>query len=532
MRSRILLGALYGAIGGFLGFLLQEVFLPHAADPDFVPPPRDTMLLGAYIGSMLGLAIGAVEGTAVGSPRMILRGTVLGALIGAIGGVFGIYFGSMAFSALLFGKSMRQLQFSPSFFDFIHLMIARTMGFIFLGALPGLAAGAATMSQKRALHGLAGGLMGGFLGGLLFDPIGSVIGPMFAPAAALQNNANGPVMYEAGGPSRAIGFTIIGLLTGLFIGLVEAWLKQAWVRVLAGKNEGKDYIISKPLTVLGRDERADIPLFGDPGLAPQHAAIKMENGRHTLLDGGAQAGSVVNGQRVQQQLLKDGDMIQLGQVRILFREKATASKIGRPVADAPKPAQAPGVVAMPSHLCPFCGATKDAQGNCLCSVPGAAPGVPMPSPGVPVGAGAGGYGAPQPYDMGGYGAGPAQFGNPSGFSAPGPMPNPVGAPGFAVPADGGTGSQLTGLEGPYSGQVFSLAAPNLTLGREPGKDIALTSDTTISRNHAHISNENGQHVVYDDGSSNGTFVNNVRVQVQTLAPGDIVQFGASKFRYE
>ena len=64
MRSRVLLGALFGAIGGFLGYLLQETLLPHVADPDFVPSLRDTVLLGAMVGCMLGLAIGAVGGSA------------------------------------------------------------------------------------------------------------------------------------------------------------------------------------------------------------------------------------------------------------------------------------------------------------------------------------------------------------------------------------------------------------------------------------------------------------------------------------
>ncbi len=535
MRSRVLLGALFGAIGGFLGYLVQEATTKHDVEAMMLPALDQTkngLIQGLIMGAFLGIAIGIVEGVAVSSPRLLLRGGILGAVIGGIGGMFGMMFGGRVFDLALFGKPDTYLSQSGGFLDYVHLVIARALGWTFLGALPGLAAGAATFSRKRAMHGLAGGLLGGFVGGIVFDLIGTILGPLLAPAAALSSKQ----VYGVGGPSRAIGFVAIGLLTGLFIGLVEAWLKQAWVRVLAGRNEGKDYIISKPLTVLGRDERADVPLFGDPVLAPQHAAIKMENGRHTLLDGGAGPGSVVNGQRVQQVLLKDGDMIQLGQMRLLFREKATASKIGKPVVDAPKAAQAPGALAMPSHLCPFCGAAKDAQGNCLCSVPGGAPaGVPQPAPGVPVGAAPypGAYGSPSPYDSGGYGApGVSPFPDPAPYGAPGPMPTPMGGPGYGAPALGGSGSQLTGLEGPYAGQVFPLASPNLTLGREPGKDIALTGDTTISRNHAHIAQESGQHVVYDDGSSNGTFVNNVRVQVQTLAPGDIVQFGASKFRYE
>ncbi len=497
MRSRILLGVLYGAAGGFLGFLLQERFVAH--DPVLQTPIREMLRLGAMVGGMLGLAIGAVEGTAVNSPRLILRGTILGLIIGAIGGMFGVYFGSMAFNLALFGKDPNVLVQRSNLLDFSHAVLARAIGWTFLGAFPGLAAGAATLSWKRAKHGLVGGLIGGFLGGFVFDLAATLLGPMQGMAAA----AEGRTIVEIGGPSRAIGFTVIGALTGLFIGLVEEFFKQAWVRVLAGRNEGKDYIISKPLAVIGRDERADVPVFGDPSLSPQHAAIKMENHRHVLLDGGSSLGTVVNGQRVQQQLLlKDGDMIQLGQARLLFREKATASKIGRPAVDEPKLPQASGPVSMPAHLCPFCGAQKDAAGNCLCTVPGGA------QPGM----------ASVPQPMPSYGQ-PPDSGMAAGYG---------GAVGVAV----GTGTRLAALEGPYAGSSFTLMPTATSIGRDQARDVALTNDTTVSRSHAHINNEGGQHVLYDDGSSNGTFVNGVRITVQTLAPGDVIQFGSSKFRYE
>ena len=494
MRSRILLGALFGAIGGFLGFLIQEALIPH--DPVLEMTRRHTVMLGAIVGGMLGIGIGAVEGAAVGSPRRLLIGCLLGLAVGALGGMFGILFGGLMFNIFLFGKSLEHLQESRSLLDFSHLVLARAVGWTLLGAFPGLAAGAATMSRKRAFHGLIGGLIGGFIGGFLFDPIGTVLGPLMAPAAAVQDQSR----FEAGGPSRAIGFTIIGLLSGFFIGLVSEFFKQAWVRVLAGRNEGKDYIISKPLTVIGRDERADVPVFGDPSLAPQHAAIRMENHRHVLLDGGTSLGSVVNGQRVQQQLLlKDGDMIQLGQVRLLFREKATASRIGRPVVDDPKLSQTPAV-SMPAHLCPFCGTQKDAAGNCMCSVPGGAQNAPAPIP------------------------------QPAPFYAP---PSDAGVPyGGGVGVAVGTGTRLTALEGPYAGSTFPLQPQTTSVGRDAARDIALTNDTTVSRTHAHVTTEGGHHVLYDDGSSNGTFVNGVRITVQTLAPGDMIQFGSSKFRYE
>jgi len=44
--------------------------------------------------------------------------------------------------------------------------------------------------------------------------------------------------------------------------------------------------------------------------------------------------------------------------------------------------------------------------------------------------------------------------------------------------------------------------------------------------------EGGQFVIYDEGSSNGTFVNNVRVERQPLRAGDVVQIGSTRFRFE
>jgi pSer/pThr/pTyr-binding forkhead associated (FHA) protein len=57
-------------------------------------------------------------------------------------------------------------------------------------------------------------------------------------------------------------------------------------------------------------------------------------------------------------------------------------------------------------------------------------------------------------------------------------------------------------------------------------------DSTVSRNHASIRNENGVFTVNDEGSSNGTEVNGTRITSQPLSPGDTLQFGSSAFRFE
>lgn len=496
MRSRVAVSTLFGALAGFLGFVLQEFLVSH--DPVLKPPPAEMLKLGLLVGVMLGIGIGAVEGVVTGSLRTQLRGMGIGAAVGALGGMLGIYVGSAVFSLALFGKDPYTLAQGGGLLDFTHIVLARALGWTFLGAFPGLAAGAAMMSRRQAMHGLIGGVIGGFVGGFTFDLVANLLAaPIQGMAAAATE---GPQVIEIGGPSRAIGFTAIGLFTGFFVGLVEELMKQAWVRVLVGRNEGRDYIITKPLTILGRDERADIPLFADPSLAPQHAAIRSDGRRHVLLDGGTSVGCYVNGQRVAKEvLLKDGDMIQMGQVRLLFREKATASRLASPKKDVVTGDQRPGRLAMPENICQFCGAPKDPAGNCLCSVGPAA----GPTPGVTSG------------------------------MAPAPAIQVVAAP-TSVPGTplAGPGTRLVGLDGPYAGQSFPLTAPVVTIGREVGRDIVLSADGSVSRRHARIEQQGEMHVIIDEGSSNGTFVNGVRVTVQPLAAGDIIQIGQGSYQYQ
>ena len=89
---------------------------------------------------------------------------------------------------------------------------------------------------------------------------------------------------------------------------------------------------------------------------------------------------------------------------------------------------------------------------------------------------------------------------------------------------------LVAVDGELAGRRFSLDAPCL-VGRGPYNHVVL-DDTRISRQHAKISPEPGGHVVYDLNSANGTFVNDVQVKRQKLAPADVVRFGPFSFKFE
>ena len=79
--------------------------------------------------------------------------------------------------------------------------------------------------------------------------------------------------------------------------------------------------------------------------------------------------------------------------------------------------------------------------------------------------------------------------------------------------------------------VFDLSAFS-TLGRHPDNTVQVI-DRIVSKEHARITlGSNGEYVIRDVGSLNGTFVNDARVSEHTLKPGDVLALGNTKFRFE
>jgi len=154
----------------------------------------------------------------------------------------------------------------------------------------------------------------------------------------------------------------------------------------------------------------------------------------------------------------------------------------QPPSDAGAPwapnAPAPPVVADPA-ACQFCGQRKGPAGECACTV---APGSVL--------VGLGSSSAPQP--------------------------------------------RLIGSIGAYAGAIFSLSAEGeVIIGRDAGSAVPLSDDSTVSRRHASVRAEAGAYTLTDLGSSNGVYVNGVRIAgSQPLRPGDEVQIGSTRFRFE
>jgi pSer/pThr/pTyr-binding forkhead associated (FHA) protein len=75
-----------------------------------------------------------------------------------------------------------------------------------------------------------------------------------------------------------------------------------------------------------------------------------------------------------------------------------------------------------------------------------------------------------------------------------------------------------------SGQRFSLGNPAV-VGRSPDADIII-DDPYASEFHLRLGMQNGEVVLHDLGSTNGTYVNGRRVTTPTtLTKGDSIQVG-------
>ena len=82
------------------------------------------------------------------------------------------------------------------------------------------------------------------------------------------------------------------------------------------------------------------------------------------------------------------------------------------------------------------------------------------------------------------------------------------------------------LEGIDKGRTFRELATPVTIGREEGNTLRL-NDERVSRFHAKVQFDNGEIILTDLESTNGTRVNGNVVQIRRLRPGDRVGVGRS-----
>jgi len=90
---------------------------------------------------------------------------------------------------------------------------------------------------------------------------------------------------------------------------------------------------------------------------------------------------------------------------------------------------------------------------------------------------------------------------------------------------------LVRMDDVHPGHVTLADGPELRIGRHPTSSLIL-DDEGISRSHARITRRGNAFIIEDLKSSNGTYVNGLRIETAEIADGALIQLGPRvKFRF-
>ncbi len=287
--------ALCGGWAAFLAWGLVQMLGVRDLDSAFLR----VIIMGGILGALVAGAVGMMDAllNVKGSQRTIR--TVLCMGLGGMGGALGGLFGQV-------------------FHEYIsHLLFF--IGWIIAGGLIGASVGVYDLSRaftteqdlripmRKVANGAVGGFLGGFLGGLLY---GMLSGVEFLTHSGL-----------------ALGLVVLGLCIGLLIGLAQVFLKEAWLKVESGFRAGREIMLSKNETTIGRAESCDVGLFGDNAVEWTHARIQLKNNQYVLADAETPGGTFLNGRSVKKPTpLHDGDAIGVGGCVLRFGERQKRDK--------------------------------------------------------------------------------------------------------------------------------------------------------------------------------------------------------------
>jgi hypothetical protein len=285
--------------GGWAAFMTWAAALGAGVLNESTGPYLKAAATSALLGTLIAAAVGTLDAllNSVGPERFARVGLCV--LVGSIGSAL----------AGLVGEAINQFwqqRFGSPF---------QLIGWILVGVAAGVSIGVYDLLRglgspktlptaiRKTLNGLYGGLLGGCVGGLLFGLVPKLGGNV------AQSSLN-------------LNLVILGLCIGLLIGLAQVVLKEAWVKVEAGFRAGREVMLSKEETTVGRAEGCDIGLFGDAAVERLHARILLKNHRYYVADADTPGGTYVNDQPVDKLTpLRDGDAIRVGNCVLRFGER-------------------------------------------------------------------------------------------------------------------------------------------------------------------------------------------------------------------
>ena len=295
--SLLLQGWFYLGAAGLLGAVLGW----GLCEPGFVDPPGGhrwgNILMIPVIITLMCIGFGIAESLV---ERSLRKALLRGLLALPLGIVLGFIFEFIANIIYNIGLAICAEAGVQSYRNPMA-WIARGIAWAVFGAAGGTIYGIVGQSLKKAKYGIMGGMIGAGIGGTIFDPIS--------------------MATNGGSVSRAVGFALVGVATGMAMGWVESALKDRWLYVTAGPLAGKQFILYKDRTTIGSRQEADIYLFKDANILPQHAVIGISGARVQFKALGA---AYVGGSPIQTRVLQDGDLLQIGRYAFRYKERHRA----------------------------------------------------------------------------------------------------------------------------------------------------------------------------------------------------------------
>jgi hypothetical protein len=304
-----------GAWAGFIGWIFGTILAPVPGGGYGATILHDC-IQGVLLALVVACGLSFLDAAFNVSLRQIDKVLVrvgAGVFVGLFAGLLGSFIGGSLLYATLHIDMPSTLQtiLSAAAFIFGWTIVGFLIGFsiCFFEVVAGLLARKDVGGAfKKFTKCVIGGAIGGVVGGLIAFTLSEL-------AAYLIQKAN---LWTP----TALGFIAIGASIGLLVGLAQVMLKEAWIRVEAGFRPGREMLLLKERTSIGRAEGSDIALFGDSGVEKAHANIILDGGRYFLEDLQAPGGTFVNDQKVEGRApLKAGDQIRIGKSVLRFHER-------------------------------------------------------------------------------------------------------------------------------------------------------------------------------------------------------------------
>lgn len=342
-----------GAMSAVIAFAVAAPYIDSLDRPNIpLTDPASHYSTGTQWDLIEHVVFGALL---LGSFAFVIKASEHGSKRGLIAGIVGMVVGAVVeplanSSADLLGMASERMTggFSPLGGLFWCALVPTSIAFSMAFCLG--------ITLQRAKRAVSASIVG-FFASLACHYL---IGPLLALAVVARATGGDlsflNLLQQSSMKAAVPGWEAMDIAIGITMGLLFAYAQNnfrvGWVRLLAGRNEYRDWNLDHQVNRIGTHEGVEVPLRGQLGVAPVHAEIILQDKGFLLRD--LVGGTYLNGCPVQQAWLNSGDRINVGQATLVFCSKGAqynripaAAYMMQPLPWQPEPQIQPGPALSP-----------------------------------------------------------------------------------------------------------------------------------------------------------------------------------------